>query len=112
MMSEEEYKLDLMWDGYCPESQMKDKQVRMRLNRSDFYESEETGLQIAVIRGIQAIIMNFRGKGKFRNTPEYADEISNGEMLSPQNSERPPFNTPAEVFNNSDEIKSYMKNIQ
>ena len=73
------------WDGYCPESQLQGKTVRMRLNSSDFYESEATGLQICVLRGVQAIIMNFRGKGKFKSTETYGDEIENGEILSPQN---------------------------
>jgi len=40
--------LDQMWNGYCPESWLQGKKVRMRLNRNDFYESEETRLQIAV----------------------------------------------------------------
>ena len=60
-----------MWNGYCPESMLKGNTVRMRLNQSDFFESEETGLQICVLRGVQAIILNFRGKGKFRLTPTW-----------------------------------------
>ena len=48
------------WNGYCPESMLKGKSVRMRLNRSDFFESEETGLQICLLRGVQAVILNFR----------------------------------------------------
>jgi hypothetical protein len=59
------YEVEQMWNGYCPESQLQGKQIRMRLNNSDFYESEATGLQIAVIKGVQAIILNFRGSGKF-----------------------------------------------
>lgn len=101
-----------MWNGYCPESLLKDKQVRMRLNRNDFYESEETGLQIAVLSGVQAIIMNFRGEGKFRTEPKFADEIENGEFLSPQNSDRMPFNNPTEIFKDSAEIESYIKSIK
>lgn len=83
----------------------------MRLNKWDFFESEETGLQICVLRGVQAIILNFRGEGKFRSTPEYADEIVNGEILSPQNSDRQPFNNPAEVFQSSKEIENYINSI-
>ncbi len=71
----EKFELNQMWNGYCPESYLQGKKVRMRLNRNDFFESEETGLQIAVLRGVQAIIMNFRGKGDFRTNPEFADKI-------------------------------------
>jgi len=101
-----------MWNGYCPESFLKGKKVRMRLNQSDFYESEETGLQICVLSGVQAIIMNFRGKGKFRSTPNYADEIENGETLSPQNTNRPPFNDPTIAFSSSSEIEKYINMIE
>ncbi len=100
-----------MWNGYCPESLLKGKTVRMRLNQSDFFESEETGLQISIIPGVQAIILNFRGKGKFRTTENYGDEIENGELLSPQNSDRPPFNNPTIAFGESEEIENYITTI-
>ena len=102
-----------MWNGYCPESQLKGKTVRMKLNQWDFFESEETGLQIGIIiPGVQAVILNFRGKGKFRTTPSYGDGIENGEMLSPQNIDKPPFNNPTEIFSNSLEIEKYIKTIK
>lgn len=105
------YEISQPWNGYCPESFLKGKTVRMRLNRSDFYESEETGLQICVWRGVQAVILNFRGKGKFRTTPEFADEIVNGEILSPQNSNMQPFNDPITVFQNDQEIENFIREI-
>lgn len=108
----EKWELEQMWNGYCPESWLKGKKVRMRLNRNDFFESEETGLQIAILSGVQAIILNFRGKGDFRSTVNYADEIENGEMLSPQNSQYPPFNNPTTIFNDSKEIEDYINNIK
>lgn len=101
-----------MWNGYCPESLLKGKQVRMRLNHGDFYESEETRLQICVLSGVQAIILKFRGEGKFRLTSKFADEIETGEILSPQNTDRPPFNNPSEVFQESTEIEDYIKAIK
>jgi hypothetical protein len=100
-----------MWNGLCPESLLAGKIVRMRLNQHDFFESEETGLQICVIPGVQAIIMNFRGKGKFRTTPCYADEVENGEILSPQNSDRMPFNSPTTAFGETEEIEKYIAMI-
>ena len=108
---EEENKLSLTWNGYCPESWLKGKTIRMRLNQWDFFESEETKLQIA-INGLQAIILSFRGEGKFRSTPNYADEIGNGELLSPQNSENFPFNNSSVVFKNSEEVETYIKSIK
>lgn len=99
------------WDGYCPESLLEGNEVKMRLNKNDFYESEQTGLQIALIPGIQAIILNFRGTGKFRNAVSYGDDINNGELLSPQNTDRPPFNHPTDVFEDSDAISNYIRTI-
>ena len=98
-----------IWDGFCPESLLNGKHVRMRLNSSDLFESEETGLQISVLSGVQAIILKVRGKGKFRSIPKFADEIENGEFLSPQNMDRPPFNSPTEVFTESEQIKNYIR---
>lgn len=105
-------KISNIWNGYCPESLLKGKTVRMRLNQSDFFESEETGLQICIIPGVQAVILNFRGKGKFRTTKNHGDEVENGEILSPQNSDRPPFNNPTMAFEESEEIENYISTIQ
>ena len=99
------------WNGYCPESLLIGKTVRMRLNQNDFFESEETGLQICIISGVQAVILNFRGKGKFRTTITYGDEVESGEILSPQNTDRPPFNHPTVAFGNSNEIGEYIATI-
>jgi len=100
------------WNGFCPESLLNGKTVRMRLNDWDFFESEETKLQICVLAGVQAIILNFRGKGEFRSTAKYADEIENGEILSPQNTDRPPFNDPTVVFQSSEEIENFIRAIK
>lgn len=106
------HKINLTWNGFCPESHLKSKQVRMRLNQWDFYESEETRLQICVLNGVQVVILNFRGEGKFRSTPSYADDIESGEMLSPQNMSRPPFNDPTEVFESAEEVEEYIAGIK
>ena len=90
---------------------MNGKKVRMRLNGWDFYESEETGLQICVFSGVKAVILNFRGESEFRQTPSYGDEIANGEMLSPQNTDKFPFNNPTVIFKNVDDVKVYIRKI-
>lgn len=52
--------LDLLWDGYCPESRLKGKRVRMRMVGL-YYESIETGLRIVCSPDGMAIIMKVRG---------------------------------------------------
>ena len=111
-LSTEKITLNQSWNGYCPESHLLGKQVRMRLNSLDLYESEKTGLQISIFPGLQAVILKERGNGKFRSTPQYGDEIENGELLSPQNSDMPPFNSPAIIFTEGEEIEAYIKAIK
>lgn len=105
-------KITNSWNGYCPESWLQEKTVHMCLNEDDFFESEATGLQLAVLPGLQAIILNFRGNGKFKKEKTYADEIENGELLSPQNSSLPPFNNPATIFSSGEEIEKYIADIK
>ena len=103
--------IPLMWNGYCPESWLKGKTVRMKLNKNDFFESEETGLQICVLRGVQAIILNFRGSGNFPSNSTYAEDIETGEMLSPQTTGYPPFND-GEIFTSTLEVEDYITSIK
>ena len=107
-MKDQKSSFSTIWDGYCPESKLKGKQVRMRLNKWDFFESEETGLQIAIAYpGVQCVILKFRGTGDFRETPRYGDEMEKGEILSPQMRDFPPF-AGKEVFNSSEEVEKYI----
>ena len=103
--------LSMIWKGNCPESLLEGKQIRMRLNSWDFYESEVTGLQIALLKGVQAIILNFRGKGAFRSTKEYGDDVYDMEYLSPQNISGFPFNDGI-IFKTSEEVANYVKAIK
>lgn len=104
--------IPLMWNGYCPESWLLGKTVKMKLNRNDLYESEATGLQLALIPNVQVVILMKRGIGEFRSTPVYGDEVESGEILSPQNSDRPPFNDPPVIFKDSNEIEAYIRAIR
>jgi len=72
--------IELYYDGYCPESLLKDELVEMRLNEDDFWESEATGLQIA-ISPPYAIILCWRGNGKFRTSSEKASDIFTGLIM-------------------------------
>ena len=84
----------------------------MRLNKFDFYESEETDLQICMtFPGGIAVILKFRGTSDFRFTENYAHDNIIGEYLSPQNIEDFPFNEPTEIFQSSDETEAFIKKI-
>jgi hypothetical protein len=101
-----------MWnqffDGYCPESKLIGEKVRMRLNAHDFFEREKTGLQVAIsYPGVHAVILKFRGKGDFRKTVKYADEVANGELLSPQLVDRFPYCGDS-IFLNELELIKYL----
>jgi hypothetical protein len=101
-----------LFDGYCPESKLDGEKVRMRLNAHDFFESEKTGLQIAIsFPGVQAAVLNFRGKGDFRKTANYADEAENGELLSPQMVDRFPYCCD-ELFGDENEFREYLIEIK
>ena len=69
--------IEIYFDGYCPESMLKGRQVEMKLNRDDFWESLETGLQMTVFPPYAAIL-RWRGKGKFR---ESSNEIASDELV-------------------------------
>jgi hypothetical protein len=101
-----------MFNGYCPECKLNGENVPMRLNSNDFFESEKTGLQIAIsFPGVQAVVLNFRGSGDFRKTIQYAYDVENGELLSPQMMDRFPF-CGDEVFGNEDEFISYINDLK
>jgi hypothetical protein len=103
---------DQFFDGYCPESKLNGEKVRMRLNANDFFESEKTGLQIAIsFPGVQAAVLNFRGKRDFRKTINYAHDVENGEMLSPQLVDRFPFCRDG-LFQDEKEFKDYLREIE
>ena len=99
------------FDGYCPESRLDGEKVRMRLNPNDFFESEKTGLQIAIsYPGVQAVVLKFRGTGDFRKTATYADEVENDELLSPQLIDRFPY-CGDELFQDEKEFRKYLNDI-
>jgi hypothetical protein len=101
----------LLFDGFCPESALVGKVVNMRLNKHDFFESEETGLQIYLIYGYVAVILHERGKGDFINTRIYATETINSEILAHQNKPNIPFVDDIVYFKNEEDISKYIHNI-
>lgn len=73
--------MNLYFDGYCPESMLKGERIEMRLNEDDFWESEATGLQIAVFPPYAAIL-RWRGQGKFRSSSDIASNLLVGLLLT------------------------------
>jgi hypothetical protein len=73
--------INLYFDGYCPESLLKGKQVEMRLNEDDFWESEATGLQMTVFPPYAAIL-RWRGKGNLRELSGKASDELTGLVMA------------------------------
>jgi len=102
----------LFWNGYCPECMLNDEHARMALNSNDFYECEKSRLQLAIpVPGVQAVIMNFRGNGKFRSSKTYADTVENGELLFLQDSDRFPYSN-GDPISSIAELKSYIAQMK
>jgi hypothetical protein len=101
----------LIFYGNCPECSLKGYKVKMRLNKNDFFESEETGLQVYLITGNLAVILNERGKGNFLETKKYADEFVTTEILVPQNKLKVPFVDDIVYFKNNSELSDFISKI-
>ena len=100
------------WNGYCPECMLKDKRSRLMLNRLDFFDCEECALQMAIpCPGVQAVVMNFRGKHNFHSSKTYADAVENGELLFLQTLEMFPFCgvTPVQSV---EELQNFIREIK
>ena len=74
-------KIELYFDGYCPESMLKQQIVEMKLNKDDFWESVSTGLQIAVFPPY-ATILAWRGDKEFRESSAVAYDVLSGLILA------------------------------
>lgn len=101
--------IKIYFDGYCPESLLKGEKAEMRLNEDDFWESEATGLQIAVFPPFAAIL-SWRGKGKFRKS-DYASNILGDLVMAGTQKEsgfRPDENR---ILHNEMELGCYLKKV-
>jgi hypothetical protein len=104
--------MEIYFDGYCPESMLKDKQVEMRLNEDDFWESESTGLQIAVNPPF-ATILRWRGKGNIRKSSNTASNTLVGLVMTAAKKEDGQEILPDEenIINNKLELEWYLTGI-
>jgi hypothetical protein len=104
--------IKIFFDGFCPESMLKRKQVEMKLNEDDFWESEETGLQITVFPPY-ATILRWRGKGKFKQSSDIASNILTGLVLTEAQKDegKEIFPDEQKIFKNEFEFEWYLDEI-
>ena len=104
--------IELFFDGFCPESLLNGKQVEMKLNEDDFWESIETRLQIAVFPPF-ATILNWRGAGKFRESSKNASDTQVGMVMARPYTEegREIFPDEKSVIHNANELRCYLDEI-
>ena len=93
-------------DGYCPECQLNNEDVKLMLNRDDFWECPKSNLQLAVY-GIDAVTLKFRGTGKFKETSVYGtDEISGAALSRAEGDSIMPTNS---FFHSHEELRNYLQ---
>lgn len=104
--------MEIYFDGYCPESLLKGKQVEMRLNEDDFWESEATGLQMTVFPPY-ATILRWRGKGKFRQSSDVASNSLVGLVITQakQDEGKEIFPDEENIINNKFDLEWYLDEI-
>lgn len=104
--------MEIYFDGYCPESLLKGKQVEMRLNEDDFWESEATGLQMTVFLPF-ATIIRWRGKAKFRQSSDVASNSLVGLVMTQAQKEEGKEIFPDEenIINNKFDLEWYLDEI-
>jgi hypothetical protein len=102
--------LNIYFNGLCPECSLNGENVEMRLNKNDFFESIETGIQIYLIPGYLAVLLLERGKGNFMDSEKYATDFVTTELLVPQNKSEIPFVNNITFFKNSIELSEYILN--
>ena len=104
--------IEIYFDGYCPESLLKGDYVEMKLNSHDFWESEETGLQMTVFPPY-ATILKWRGKGNFRtSSPKGSDILAGLVFTEPLHDEPGIFPDEQKIIHNEEELKLYISGIQ
>lgn len=104
--------MEIYFDGYCPESLLKGRQVEMRLNEDDFWESEATGLQMTVFPPF-ATILRWRGKGKFRQSSEVASNSLVGLVMTAAQTEegKEIFPNEERIIHNQFDLERYLDEI-
>ncbi len=104
--------MEIYFDGYCPESLIEGKQVEMRLNEDDFWESEATGLQMTVFPPF-ATILRWRGKGKFRQSSDVASNSLVGLVMTEAKKEdgKEVFPDERNIINNKFDLEWYLDEI-
>jgi hypothetical protein len=104
--------MEIYFDGYCPESLLKGEQAEMRLNEDDFWESEATGLQMAVFPPF-ATILRWRGKRKFRQSSDFASNLFVGLVMTAAQTEdgKEIFPDEENIINDNFDLEWYLDEI-
>lgn len=104
--------MEIYFDGYCPESLLKGRQVEMRLNEDDFWESEKTGLQVTAFPPFAAIL-KWRGKGKFRESSDLASNSLVGLIMTQAQKEdgKEVFPDEKKIIGNKFDLEWYLNGI-
>lgn len=111
-MTRQQISTNIYFNGYCPESALRGRKVRMRLNQDDFWESEETGLLITTFPPYAAILQ-WRGEGKFKQHEEYATAYHKHLLLCRPSVEKGQeiFPDAKEILDNSFDLQAYIESI-
>ena len=104
--------IEIYFDGFCPESHLAGKQVEMRLNVDDFWESVETRLQIAVFPPY-ATILQWRGKGALKASSKNASDLLTGLVMAKASKEEGKEIFPDEngIIYNSNDLRWYVDGV-
>src|ERR1035441_9723013 len=104
--------IEIYFDGFCPENFLKGKKVVMKLNQDDFWESEETGLQITIFPPYAAIL-RWRGKGKFRQSAEPGSNTLKSLIMTKAKEEegKEIFPDEEKIIHNNLELERYLDEI-
>jgi len=104
--------IEIYFDGFCPESILKGKKVEMKLNKDDFWESEDTGLQMTVFPPYAAIL-RWRGKGKFRQSYDIGSNVLSGLIMTEAQEEdgKEIFPDEHKIIHNNFELEWYLDTI-
>jgi hypothetical protein len=77
----QEYFTPIYFEGYCPECLLKGEKIEMQLNENDFWECPMSLLQITTFPPY-AVVLGWRGDGKFRSSKETATMYHSGSIYT------------------------------
>jgi hypothetical protein len=89
---------EILFDGYCPQCQLEEKQEGMLVNSEDFWECPKCHLQMTAFPPY-ATILRWRGNGKFKIHEYRAVDHAKGLLIT-----RPQFDSKNEIYPDQSEL--------